>query len=439
MPSSATKKALVVFSSRKATGNSEKIARAVAAALGSSCEIHSAGSAPSPAKFDFVIMAFGVYHGWPDGAMRAFMRTCKGKDVALLISLGAYPDSEHAKICLGRAEGLLDSCAVKAKSISHGRIDPALVARMKTRPAGSPHSWDSERAERVAAAETHPDARDLAKASELCLAAWTKIAGEELASDEPQKKKAVLLAAFGTAFESARGAYENIERVVASARPGAELRWAYSSGMVRAKLRAKGIDAKSPSDALDSLKLDCFESVEIMPLYMTPGEEHHKLLSVVAAFRNHALGFDELRVGKTLMSSAKALDALCEAVLSGVPRERKPGEALVLMGHGNADGRSDLLYIAAAAKMAELDPLAFVACVEGEPSFDAVEKTLLAHGVKKAFLIPFMIVAGDHALNDMAGDEEDSWKSRLQARGVECHCVTKGLGENDAVAKLFLR
>ncbi len=431
------KKALVVCSSRPATGNSLKLAKAVKDALGDDAVLSEPSEAPDPSRFAFIILCFGIYHGWPDGAMRAFMRKCQGNDVGTIITLGAYADSEHAFVCQGRAEGLMDSCRVKAKYICQGRIDPALVGRMKAKPADSPHSWDSERAKRVETAELHPDEADLAKVAEIFKNAWQKI----LEKDERPvsgKKKALLLAAFGTRSESAQKAYRNIEELARQARPNSELRWAFSSGMVRAKLRRKGVDAMSVSRALETLKLEGYETIEIIPLYMTPGEEHHKLLREVAAFRNCALGFDEIKIGETLLSSERNLSKLCAVVIANARAERSPLDALVFMGHGNADGHSDLLYMAAAAKLSELEKLAFLACVEGAPSFSKVQARLKELGVKKAHLIPFMIVAGDHAINDMAGDEPDSWKSLLEAEGIECHCELKGLGEYDDVVRMFL-
>ena len=431
------KKALVVYSSRAATENSRKLAEAIAASLGD-CEISTADDAPSPSKYAFVILGFGLYHGWPDGDMRAFMRKCHGQDIGLFMTLGAYPDSDHAITCLGRAEGLLESCRVRAKFICHGRLDPATVERMKARPQDDPQGWNPERAERIAKAESHPDADDIAKAATLFQDVWRKIREEGKERKTPGRKKAIVLAAFGTSSHTAKSAYKNIEMIVAKAYPGTELRWAFSSGMIRAKLRKQGIHTKAAAGVLNGLLLEGYDSIEVIPLYLTPGEEFHKLISDIAVFRNAAHGFKEIKVGRTLLSSADSLIALCKAVLSAVPKERSQDDAVVFMGHGHDDGRSDILYIATAGELAKLDRNTFVGCVEGKPDFDNVRSQLKAMGVRKAFLIPFMVVAGDHAINDMSGDEPESWKSILQADGIECQCLLKGLGECDEVVRIFL-
>ena len=93
-----------------------------------------------------------------------------------------------------------------------------------------------------------------------------------------------------------------------------------------------------------------------------------------------------------------------------------------------------------AARMRQLYPdlLTVIGTVEGFPALDDVLATLKEKGVKKVVLKPFMVVAGDHAMNDMAGDEPDSWKSVLEKNGIEVIAVKKGLGENDRIADIFV-
>ena len=108
-------KCLVVYSSR--SGNTEQVARAIHAALGPECVLAEAAAAPPPEKFDFIALGVGAYDGWPDGDMRAYMKRCRNKEVGVFLTLGAYPDSEAAYQYLGRAEGLLENCTLRAKFI----------------------------------------------------------------------------------------------------------------------------------------------------------------------------------------------------------------------------------------------------------------------------------------------------------------------------------
>ena len=93
---------------------------------------------------------------------------------------------------------------------------------------------------------------------------------------------------------------------------------------------------------------------------------------------------------------------------------------------------------AAAAAFHKADPHVWLATVEGANSFDNVLPELKASGAKRVWLQPFMIVAGDHANNDMAGDEEDSWKSVFEKEGFEVECVLKGLGQYPGIQRMFV-
>ena len=141
-------KILVVYASRE-TGNSAKVAHAVADRLGPECEEFSVSRAPDPAGYDFIALGFGVYRGWPDGDMIAYMKRCRGKKVGLFMTLGAWPDSTHAANCLGRAEGLLADCTVCVKFACQGAYTPEFLARLKSMPPASGHGWTPERAQRV--------------------------------------------------------------------------------------------------------------------------------------------------------------------------------------------------------------------------------------------------------------------------------------------------
>ena len=81
---------------------------------------------------------------------------------------------------------------------------------------------------------------------------------------------------------------------------------------------------------------------------------------------------------------------------------------------------------------------AFVGTVEGFPTLDIVEGKLATYGAQKVILAPLMVVAGDHASNDMAGDEEDSWKTILTQAGYEVECVLEGMGQNVAIRALYV-
>ena len=120
---------------------------------------------------------------------------------------------------------------------------------------------------------------------------------------------------------------------------------------------------------------------------------------------------------------------------------KQKNAGIVYMGHGNEYfPGSGGAYLEFAATMRKMYPevVTTIGTVEGFPGIEDVMEKLALYGVKKVILKPFMVVAGDHSMNDMAGDENDSWKSVLMQNGFEVTPVAKGLGENDSVADIFV-
>jgi sirohydrochlorin cobaltochelatase len=120
-----------------------------------------------------------------------------------------------------------------------------------------------------------------------------------------------------------------------------------------------------------------------------------------------------------------------------IPKKRKKKDALVFMGHGTHHP-SNAFYAALMFQVQRRDPNIFVGCVEGYPEVDEILAMLKEKKIKKAYLMPFMSVAGDHAKNDMAGDEPDSWKSILTAAGIKCEAVLKGSAEFDSFVAIWV-
>ena len=126
------------------------------------------------------------------------------------------------------------------------------------------------------------------------------------------------------------------------------------------------------------------------------------------------------------------------AFKSIIPDERKAEDAVVFMGHGSHHP-ADAIYSAMMYKAQKRDPNCFVGTVEGSPTFEEILDQLKARGVKKAYLIPFMTVAGDHSINDMSGKDPDSWESQLKKVGIKAVPVLHGLAEYDGVVDAPLK
>ena len=258
-------------------------------------------------------------------------------------------------------------------------------------------------------------------------------------ADAPQKD-ALLLVTFGTSVESAQKSFANVEKKMKAAFPNTEIRWAYTSHIIRDKLakeQKKRID--SPEIALARLMDEGYKEVTLQSLHMLPGAEFHALNANARMFEAMRGGIKKIRIGYPLLVNNKSMDEVLEAAFKDiVPKERKPEDAVLFMGHGTHHP-ADAVYSAMMYKAQQMDPNCYVGTVEGFPTFDEILDMLKAKGVKKAYLIPLMTVAGDHSINDMAGDEEDSWKSLLKAAGIEGVPVLKGLAEYDAIVDIWIQ
>nr|WP_319494946.1 flavodoxin family protein [uncultured Desulfobacter sp.] len=170
-------KSLVVYSSR--TGNTQKVARAIYEALPEPKEIFSAKEAPDPSAYDFLALGFWVDKGTVNAGAARYMETVKGKQIGLFGTLGAYPDSEHAKQCLEKAKILVQGNDILGEFLCQGKVDPDLVKMMETKMKEDPHhSMTPERRARLEEAAKHPDEKDLADARAL-FAGLAQIAAEK--------------------------------------------------------------------------------------------------------------------------------------------------------------------------------------------------------------------------------------------------------------------
>jgi len=252
-----------------------------------------------------------------------------------------------------------------------------------------------------------------------------------------EMKKGILLVAFGTSIPSAQVSFQNIEKRVKAAYPDIPVRWAYTSKIIRTKLAKTGQHLDSPETALAKMMDEGFTHVAVQSLHTIAGEEFHDLQRNVRAFAGMAGGFDKIQVGPPLLGTQQDLERVVAAMIRNIPKERKKSEAVVLMGHGTPHP-SNAFYAAMMYHFQQQDPNIFVGTVEGSPEIGDIKNMLLAGKIKKAYLIPFMSVAGDHAMNDMAGEEADSWKSILNAAGITCVPIMKGTAEYDDIVAVWV-
>ena len=268
----------------------------------------------------------------------------------------------------------------------------------------------------------------------FCLASLNCFAGGHGHKDS--KKVGILLVAFGSSEESAQVSFENIDRKVRAAYPEIPVRWAYTSHIIRDKLAKQGKVLDSPEVALARMMDEKFTHVAVQSLHTIAGEEFHDLRRTVGAFKEMG-GFQRVILGYPLLATQEDMERAVAAILGSIPAERKKDEAVVLMGHGTPHP-ANAFYAALMFQLQLQDPNIFVGTVEGYPEVGLIQELLLKKGIKKAYLMPFMSVAGDHAKNDMAGVEDDSWKSILTKAGIECVPILKGSAEFDSFVDIWV-
>ena len=179
-----------------------------------------------------------------------------------------------------------------------------------------------------------------------------------------------------------------------------------------------------------------FTHVAGQSLHTIAGEEFLDLRRSVGAFE--AMGaFEQVMLGYPLLGSQQDMQRTVEAILGIIPRQRKKNEAVVMMGHGSRHP-SNASYAALMFQVQRRDPNVFIGCVEGYPEIDEVLSMLKEKKIRKAYLMPFMSVAGDHAKNDLAGDEPDSWISILTTAGIACEAILKGVAEYDSFVDIWV-
>lgn len=278
----------------------------------------------------------------------------------------------------------------------------------------------------------------LRKTAALALALCLTVALAGIALGADGGKKGVLLVAFGTSMDTGAPAYEGIEG--AFRKTGEPVVWAFTSNIIRAKMAKQGVKLLTVPEGLAKLADEGVTDVTVQSLHIMAGEEYAKMERLVLTdVLAHPDRFASVKVGRPLVESMRDARDVAEAVLHSLPAARSADDAVLLMAHGQGEGRCDMVFAGMKDVVNDTDPLAFMASVEGYQGIDQVLPELQAKGAKRVWLLPFMVVAGDHAHNDLAGDEPDSWASLLKAQGFEVFPVLKGLGENPGVQSVFVR
>lgn len=249
-------------------------------------------------------------------------------------------------------------------------------------------------------------------------------------------KKAILVVSFGTSFHETREkTIDKIEEEAAAAYPDYRVYRAWTSQMIIRKLMQRDqIHVDTVKEAAERMLADGITEVLVQPTHVINGIENDNMKADMLAYEGK---FSRIVFGDPLLTTTEDNEAVIGALMKEFSYIRKE-DALVFMGHGSTH-YANAIYAALDYTFKDMGyKNVFMGTVEAYPSMDSLLKAVKAYEPEKVYLTPFMIVAGDHATNDMAGEEEDSWKSQFEQAGFSVECVVKGLGEYQEIRNLLL-
>lgn len=250
--------------------------------------------------------------------------------------------------------------------------------------------------------------------------------------------KEILVVSFGTSYSNSRhvtiGA---IEDAIREAYPDYQVRRAFTAQIIIDKLKKEeNIEIDNVKQALDRAVANGVKTLVVQPTHLMNGLEYNDLKKELDKYKDK---FDKIALGKPLLTSDEDFKQVIAAITNDT-KEYLDGEtAICFMGHGTeADSNKVYATLQEKLKAAGYNDY-FVGTVEAKPSVDDLIAQVKESGkYKRVILQPLMVVAGDHANNDMAGDEEGSWATKFKAAGFEVKPVLRGLGQNYDIEKIYL-
>ena len=284
----------------------------------------------------------------------------------------------------------------------------------------------------------------------------------DASKDDPRNQDEIgdnelLVVSFGTSYNDSRVAdIKGIEDALQAAYPDWSVRRAFTAQIIINHVQARdGEKIDNMTQALDRAVANGVKNLVVQPTHLMHGAEYDEMCEVIDEYRDQfesvaiaepmlgEVGSDATVINADKEAVAKAITAaaVADAGFASVDEAKEAGTAFVFMGHGTAHV-AKVTYSQMQAQMQQLGyENVFIGTVEGEPeetAAEAVIETVKAAGYTNVVLRPLMVVAGDHANNDMAGADDDSWKTMFEAAGFTVDCQIAGLGEIADVQALYV-
>ncbi|WP_326906501.1 sirohydrochlorin cobaltochelatase [Sedimentibacter sp. MB31-C6] len=248
-------------------------------------------------------------------------------------------------------------------------------------------------------------------------------------------KKAIVVASFGCSIKDSREKYiETIENAVKDTYRDIDCFRVFTSEIIRKKMkREENLDIHNMKSCLQMLKEGGYTHVYVSVTHVIPGVEYEKVLRAVSEYIND---FEEIKVARTFLDEHLGNDEI-NVIKSYIKTDLQDEEAIILVGHGSHHD-SHKYYEEVEKLLRNHVKNSYVVSIEGNPFIDDIIDELKRRKYTKIYLYPFLIVSGDHALNDIGSDDDESIKSILSGNGFDVEMFFTGLGENRNAINLFV-
>lgn len=259
-------------------------------------------------------------------------------------------------------------------------------------------------------------------------------------------KKAILVVSFGTTHEDTRKVtIDAIEERIKNTFVDYDIRRAFTSHIILKVLKSRdNFHVDTPEEALEKLKNEGYAEVIVQPLHVIPGVEFDYINNVVNSYKT-SKAFEKIVVGRPLICFKGEEDnvpddySIMVDAISKQLTEKSKDSTVILMGHGT-NHIANAVYCCFESVLRDRGfKNVHVATVEGYPTLDRVIPNIIDEIGTDIVLMPLMLVAGDHAKNDMAGEDEDSWKSILESKGFKVKIHLHGLGEIIEIQDVYIQ